>query len=93
MSIGPAGHVDLTATAAVKASNGALVACVLTAGSDTATLILQDDPDSADGTVLVNLSAVANTSVTFSPSLAIAFANGCFASLTGTSPNATVVYV
>ncbi len=88
---GPARSVDISSSAAAKAVPGQLVAAVLTAGSDAATLILQDDPDSADGDVIVNLSAVANTSVTFQPAAAISFSKGCYASLTGTASNATVV--
>jgi hypothetical protein len=89
----PASHIDVSTSVAVKAGQGQLVACVLTGGSDTATLILQDDPDSADGTVLCNLSATAGISVQFSPAVPYTFTKGCYASLTGTASNATVVII
>ena len=85
---------SIAASAVVKASQGRLLNAVLAAGSDTATLIIYDDPDSADGTVLLELSAVANTtaSVEFTDRTARLASTGLYAALTGTAPRATIGY-
>ena len=84
----------LAASGVVKAGNGRLISAVLAAGSDAATLIIQDDPDSADGDVLLKLSAVAtgSASVVLPGECARLAGTGMYASLTGTSPVATIGY-
>lgn len=89
---GPASHVDVATSKVVKATSGQLVGVVLSPGTAAATLTLQDDPDSADGTVLVKLVAVANgTSTQFTPCIPYSFSNGCYATISGSGANATVV--
>jgi hypothetical protein len=94
MSIGAASHVDVSSDVAVKASAGLLVGVLLAAGSTATSLILYDNAEAASGTVLAKLTAVANgASVQFVPSVPYAFANGCYADITGTGANATVVVI
>lgn len=88
--IGPAQSVERTTDGAVKATSGLLVSVVLTAGSDAATVILYDDPDSTDGNKVVTLKVAANTSVVFAPATPVAFGRGLYADLSGTDP---VIYV
>ena len=91
--IGPAAHTEITADGAVLARNGQLVAVLLTAGSDAATIVLYDNPSAASGTVLATLKAAANTTAQWSPVAPYAAANGIFADVTGTSPTAYVVFI
>ena len=58
---------------------------VLVAGSDQATVILYDDPNSADGTVLVRLTAAINATTVFTPTKPINATTGIYADITGTS--------
>ncbi len=90
---GPATHVNLTADSVVKAAAGQLVACVITAGSDTATLKLYDNATVASGTVLVTIKAVANTSFGWTPTASQVAASGIFADITGTNADATVIFL
>jgi len=87
-----AAHKTLTADGAVKSGPGALVAVALTGGTDTATVVLYDNT-AASGTILCTLKAAANESAIFTLALPYAFAKGCYADLTGTGPEATVVYL
>lgn len=87
-----AAHSRLTADGQVKSGPGALVAVVLTAGTDLATVTLYDNT-AASGTVLCTLKAAANSSVVFTPARPYAFAKGCYADLSGTGPEVTVVYL
>ena len=82
----------LTASGVVLANSGALAGIVLTAGSDVATVTLDDSTDGT-GTVIIKLSAAANTSVVFTPDVMLDVANGIYATITGTAPNVTVLYV
>jgi len=76
----------------VKSGPGEITGVILTAGSDTATLILYDNT-AGSGTVILNLSAVANTSVTLDLSHPAAFGKGCYAVTTGAAENASVFYL
>jgi len=87
-----AAHKTLTADGAVKSGPGALVAVALSGGTDAATVVLYDNT-AASGTVLCTLKAAANESAVFTPALPYAFAKGCYADLTGTGPEVTVVYL
>lgn len=87
-----AAHKTLTADGAVKNGPGVLVAVVVTGGTDAATVVLYDNT-AASGTVLCTLKAGANESAVFTPALPYAFAKGCYADLTGTGPEVTVVYL
>ncbi len=79
-------------TAAILAEPGTLHGAVLTAGADTATVILYDNTNAATGPVLVKLSAVTNTSVCWTPDWAVSARVGIYAAVTGTTPSATVYF-
>jgi len=69
-----------------------LLGLSLTAGSDTATAVVQD-ANSASGTVLARLSAVANTTTSFSaPQSGVKAATNLFVTVTGTASNALVYW-
>jgi len=69
-----------------------LLGLSLTAGSDTATAVVQD-ANSASGTVLARLSAVANTTTSFSaPQSGIKATTNLFVTVTGTASNALVYW-
>jgi hypothetical protein len=90
----PAAHTDISATGAVKASGGQLVAVLLKAAPGAAaTLVLYDDPDSADGTVLADMGALDGDTVPFCPAVPYVFSKGCWAVIGGAGANATVVYL
>jgi len=83
-------YLNVTSSGQVKTGSGVIYAAVLTASSDTATLILYDNT-AGSGTIIAKLSAVANTSATINLEGA-AFNKGVYAALTGTSPSATIIY-
>jgi len=91
--IGPAAHAAVAADGIVKAANGQLVGATLTAGSDTATLILYDNASAASGTKLATLKAAANTTASFTPAVPYVATKGIYADIDGTGPVATVVYL
>jgi len=69
-----------------------LLGLSLTAGSDTATAVVQD-ANSASGTVLARLSAVANTTTSFTaPHDGVKAATNLFVTVTGTASNALVYW-
>lgn len=88
----PAAHKTLTADGAVKTGPGALVAVVLTGGSDQASVVLYDNT-AASGTVLCMLTVAANSSGDFAPCLPYVFSKGIYADLSGTNPSVTVVFL
>jgi len=92
-SVHIAAHVDVAGDKIVKAANGALVGVVLSAGSANATLILYDNASAASGTVLCKLTALANSSVQFTPSQPYVASAGIYADIGGTGANATVVFL
>lgn len=64
----------------------------LTAGSDTATAVVQD-ANSASDTVIARLSAVANTTTSFSaPRDGVKVSTNLFVTVTGTSSNALIYW-
>ena len=81
----------LTATGAIKAGPGYVHAITLAAGSDAATVTL-DDSTAGGGTDVYVLAAAATdgNSVTFP--VPIYFAVGIYATLTGTGPAVSVAY-
>lgn len=84
--------VDVAADGAVVATSGkAFTAVVLTAAAATATLTLYDNPSAASGTVLLKLSAVANTSAVFAPATPVTAGTGIYADIGGADANATVI--
>lgn len=89
----PASHKHLTSSGVVKDQPGELVAFLIMGGDDAATVTLYDDPDSAHGTILGALGVAANISDSFCPCLPYVFANGCWAEITGTTPDVIVVFL
>jgi len=82
----------ITASAAIKSGVGSLIAAVITAGVDAATVTLYDNTEGS-GTVLCKLAVAANT--TAPPVIfpdGIPFMTGCYAVITGTTPTVTVEY-
>lgn len=90
---GPAAHKRLNASGVVKASGGSLVAFQITGGDDAATVTLYDNASEASGTILGKLSVAANVSDDFCPCIPYVFAQGCYAAITGTTPEVTVVFL
>jgi hypothetical protein len=86
-------HASTTtaASAAIRSGPGALVAVLLTAGSDAASATIYDNT-AGSGTVLAVLQAAANSTVSWTPPGGQAAAHGLYAALTGTAPSVTVVY-
>ena len=82
----------ITSTGVILATGGFFVSAVLAAGADAATLILYDDPDSANGTEIFKLSAVATGHAEWSPGAKIAVYNGIWGVLGGASSQATVAF-
>lgn len=78
-----------TSSALIKTGPGGVHSIVLAAGSDTATLIIYDNT-AGSGTVICELSAVANTSE--SAVLDVTFSTGLYMALTGTAPSGMVSY-
>ena len=89
------GATGTNATSDGQATNAhpqRLLGLSLTAGSDTATAVVQD-ANSASGTVLARLSAVANTTTSFSaPQSGVKAATNLFVTVTGTASNALVYW-
>lgn len=88
-----AGHVTLAASGVVKGRGGALVAVQLTAAADAASVILYDNPTTGSGVVLATVKAGIGLTVAFCPAVPYAAASGIYATVTGTAPSVTVVFL
>lgn len=85
-----AGNItEVSATGDITTESTYLLGVSLTAGADTATLVVKAGGSS--GTKVLGLSAVAGTSAVFDAH-GIFLDDGIHATLTGTSPSATFVY-
>ena len=84
--------VAIAASAIVKTGPGLVTGIILTAGADTATVTLYDNT-AGSGTVLAKFSAVTNTTSAVSLAHPLSFGKGIYATITGTSPSITVMYV
>lgn len=82
---------QVSATGDVTTDDAHLRNVVLTAGSDAATLTVR--AGGSGGTVVLTLKAAANTSVATGQLTDAFCANGVHATLAGTGPVASVVYV
>ena len=90
----PVASTEITADGAAKASPGAVVAVVLTAGTGAAaSLILYDNASAASGTKLLTLRAPQGESVPFTPAAPIKAANGIYADIGGSGAAAYVAYI
>ena len=87
----PVGATNVAASTAIKTGPGMLHGAVLTAAADTATLIVYNNT-AGSGTVILKLSAVANTSAVVTFPAPVVFSIGCYAAVTGTAPSATVAF-
>ena len=77
---------------ATAAHRQRLLGVSLTAGSDTATVVIQD-ANSASGTVLARLSALTNTTSSFTiPHSGAVATTNLFCTVTGTASNALVYW-
>jgi hypothetical protein len=83
---------QLTSSAAVKTGPGELHAVLLTAGADAASLTLYNNT-AGSGTKLAVLKAAANTSAVFTPPVSLVFSVGLYATITGTAPEISIVYL
>lgn len=81
----------LTESGAVKSANGRVSAVTLAAGSDAATVILDDSTDGS-GTDKWKLAAATGTSESISFPEPLLFGTGIYATITGTSPAVSVAY-
>jgi len=88
----PVSATTTATSAAIKSGPGMLHAATLTAAGDVATLIIYDNTTNT-GTIILKLSAIANTSAVISFPAPIVFHTGCYAAVTGTTPSATVAYM
>ena len=86
-------HASTTtaATATIRTGPGALLAVLLTGGSDAATVTLYDNTANS-GAILAVLKAAAATTVAWTPPGGQAAALGIHAVITGAAPSMTVVY-
>ena len=80
----------LTADGLIHTGPGSIDSVILTAGSDAATLIIYDNT-AGSGTVIVTLKAILETSVQWTPRGHV-FGRGAYGVITGTSPEAVIVY-
>ena len=80
-----------TSTGAVKASQGIVSAFLLTAGSDAATLTLSNAADIS--VPLIVVKAAANTTASAALKFPVLFSTAIHATLAGTGPVATIIYL
>ena len=85
----PGNSVAITEDGAVAAGSGRVSGVVVTAAAATASLILYDNPSAASGTVLLSLSAVADTSVVYN--VPFVFSTGVYADIGGAGAAAYVI--
>lgn len=84
--------VTLAASAVVSARAGALLGVLLTAGADAASITIYDNATTNSGNVLAVVKAALNSTAQWTPAAGQGCANGLYATITGTTPSATVVY-
>jgi len=81
----------LTASGLVRSGPGALLAVLLTAGVDAASVTLYDNTVGS-GTKLAVLKAALDATVNWTPAAGQICSTGLYAELTGTTPDVFVVY-
>jgi len=82
----------LTASGAIKASKGLVYGVTLAAGSDAATVTLENSTDGSGSDDLLELAAVANSSEVAMFPAPVWFTTGIYANITGTAPAVSVLY-
>ncbi len=80
----------LTGNGLVHTGPGSIDSVLLTAGTDAAKLIIYDNTE-ASGTIIATLKAVLETTVEWTPRGHV-FGKGASAAITGTTPEAVIVY-
>jgi len=84
---------SLTASGVIKGASGALLGIVLTGAADAASVTIYDNATTNSGPILAVLKAAINTTVVWTaPAGGQAAASGLYATITGTTPNLSVVY-
>ena len=84
--------VEKTSSGLIVSGNTRMVAIILTAGSDAASVAVDDSTDGS-GSVLATLKAATGTTQSFSiVEPGIKASTGLYATITGTSPKVYVVY-
>lgn len=84
--------VEKTSSGLIVTGNTRLIAIILTAGSDTASVAVDNSTDGS-GSVLATLKAATNTSRTFTIGHpGIKASTGLYATITGSTPKIYVVY-
>jgi len=84
--------IEKTSSGLIVSGNTRMVAIILTAGSDAATVVVDDSTDGS-GSVLATLKTVANTSRPFTIGHpGIKASDGLYVTITGTDPKVYVVY-
>jgi len=81
-----------TSSGAVKASAGLVAGIVITGGVDAASVTLSNHA-SNNSVPLVMVKAAINTTATAMLAAPVYFSAGIFATITGTTPSVTVIYV
>ncbi len=92
MAIKKANSTHITASGLIHTGYGGVMAVILTGGSDAASVTLYDNT-AASGTVIAVLKAGIDTTVVFTPAVALGVAKGIYAAITGTTPDVTVAYI
>jgi hypothetical protein len=88
---GPFATSSLAASGLVRTGSGILVAVLLTAGADAASVTIYDNTTTT-GSVLAVLKAAAGATVSWVPSGHQACSIGLYAVITGTTPSVCTVY-
>ena len=81
----------LTASGLVKNRPGQLIAVLLAAGADVASVTIYDN-SAGSGNKLAVLKAGIGETVSFCPAIPVVAGGGLYATITGTSPDVVVVY-
>ncbi len=90
--VGPLISTVIAASALVKTGPGEVYGVILTGGSDAASVILYDNTAGSGTKAIGAIKAASGASVSFSLPNGVAFSKGLYATITGTTPEVTVVY-
>lgn len=85
---------ELSSSAAALAAGGLLMSVILIPGSAASTVIVYDNPSSASGTILAELTGAANaSSVVLAMPSGIYARTGMYVSISGTGAKALISYI
>jgi len=88
----PVGHTAVSASGVIKASGGSLTSIIITGGADAASVTLHDNASAGSGVVMCVVKAAINTTTVVNLAHPMAFSNGLYATVTGTTPDVSVGY-